>query len=139
MGLNSQMGQGTLWQSVPCKLLSRRGFLNCISLSSAAMRRSLRQANFGKEERSTQFKVLNGPEHCSAQMRTSEQMVLQYNGRGVGQDQDNILEVPLLLIPPLRRPSYHKPLGDKLYANTTGSIPQLLPAHFHPGRIVKNY
>lgn len=65
MDLNSQMGRGTLWQSVPCKLLSRRGLLNCISLSSAAMRRSLRQANVGKEERSTQFKVLNGPEHGS--------------------------------------------------------------------------
>lgn len=84
MGLNSQMGRGTLWQSVPCKVLSRRGLLNCISLSSAAMRRSLRQANLGKEERSTQFKVLNGPEHGSAQMRTSEQMVSQWQGDGTG-------------------------------------------------------
>lgn len=84
MGLNSQMGRGTLWQSVHCKVLSRRGLLNCISLPSAAMRRSLRQANFGKEERSTQFKVLNGPEHGSAQMRTSEQMVSQWQGDGTG-------------------------------------------------------
>lgn len=84
MGLNSQMGQGTLWQSVPCKLLSRRGLLNCISLSSAAMRRSLRQANLGKEEMSTQFKVPNVQEHGSAQTRTSEQMVSQWQGYGTG-------------------------------------------------------
>lgn len=84
MGLNSQMGRGTLWQSVPCKPLSRRGLLNCIGLSSAAMRRSLRQASFGKEERSTQFKVLNVQEHGSARMRTSEQMVSQWQGDGTG-------------------------------------------------------